>query len=313
VKYILIVAFVVSTFTAKACDHCNIFLNIGPNDYKNRIGLYYRARFAYGTYTETGTILQPKHGGHGSTAEYWNNKINDTYSSIDLRGTFYHKEKWQTFVSIPMVMNEEKINDLSKYVINSVGDPWVVETYQIYNTKCTSDTIKFTQRISLGGGVKLPLGKVNYTTPLGIPNLDLQPGTGSFDFLVNLSYKARFKKFGLLTYANFKLNTANKNQYAYGKATNVTVNAFYIYELSKRIKIMPLSGIYMEYAGNDTKEGMKQLDTGGKTFCWNAGFSLFFNKMSLNFQYQDVIAQNLNGNTQLFTNHLIQTSINYNF
>ena len=34
----------------------------------------------------------------------------------------------------------------------------------------------------MGGGVKLPLGSISKSYAFGTPNLDLQPGSGSWDF-----------------------------------------------------------------------------------------------------------------------------------
>jgi len=60
-----------------------------------------------------------------------------------------------------------------------------------------------------------------------MPNLDLQPGTGSFDYFWSLTYIKKYKQFGMYSNFNYKFNTYNIEGYKYRSVTNSTLNAFF--------------------------------------------------------------------------------------
>lgn len=309
-KKIIIILFILRSVSAFACDNCNVFLNISPNDYRNSIGFYHHSRFMYGKYNELGQVLL-KHGGI-ETSELLNKEITDLYQTYELRGTFYLREKWKTMFTLPVVNNTEKIDGLAKYSIKGMSDPILMQTYQLYNTKETVDSIdQVTHRVTVGGGLKIPLGSIDKEYAFGKPNLDLQPGSGSWDFLFLTTYAVRYKSLGFSSNLNIKFNSYNKYNFKYGNTLNFNGNIFYIKPL-KGLTLMPFVGLYIEKFEKDYELSILN-DSGGATFFGNLGLKVYKGSWSIDAQYQKVFSSQLNGDTQLFTIYRTTVGINYNF
>lgn len=309
-KKAILILLIVRSFVAFSCDNCNVYLNISPNDYRNSFGVYHHSRFMYGKYNELGQVLL-KHGGV-ETSQLLNKEVIDIYRTYELRGTFYLKDRWKTMFTLPIVDNTEKIDGLAKYRIKGLGDPMLIQTYQLYNTKQSSDTVqRATHRFTMGGGVKIPLGSISNSYDFGTPNLDLQPGSGSWDFLFLTTYAFRYKSLGFSTNLNVKFNTYNQENFRYGNTLNMNANIFYIKEL-KGIVFMPFVGTYIEQFEKDYEYSIIN-DSGGATFFGNIGLKLYKDNWSLNAQYQRVYDTQLNGDTQLFTIYRTSVGLNYNF
>lgn len=309
-KKIIIILFILRSASTFACDNCNVFINISPNDYRNTVGFYHHSRFMYGKHNELGQVLL-KHGGI-ETSELLNKEVTDLYQTYELRGTFFLKEKWKTMFTLPVVNNTQSIDGLAKYSIQGIADPIIMQSYQVYSTKETIDTTeKITQRVTLGGGVKVPLGSIDKTYAFGKPNLDLQPGSGSWDFLFLSTYAIKYKSVGFSANLNVKFNSYNVDHFKYGNTLNFNGNLFYI-KTTKGITVMPFVGVYIEKFERDYELSVLN-DSGGATFFGNLGLKLYKGKWSIDAQYQKVVATQLNGDSQLFTIYRTSVGLNYNF
>ncbi len=309
-KQIIIVLLLLLSFPSLACDNCNVFINISPNDYRSSIGVYHHTRYMIGTYNSLGQVYL-KHGGE-NIEELVNKKIEDFYRTYEVRGTYYFGQKWRTVFTLPFIDNTQQIDGLAKYRVRGIGDPIVMQTYQVYNSKFSNDsTPEIVHRFEIGGGIKVPAGSIEKRYPFGEPNIDLQPGTGSWDFLFLATYSARFKQLGFSSNLNVKFNTYNKNNFRYGNTLNLSLNTFYIKNF-KRIVLMPYVGGYIEHFEKDYEYSIIN-DSGGATFFGNIGFKLYKGNWSLTAQYQKVFSNKLNGDTQLFTINRTTVGLNYNF
>ncbi len=310
-KRILVIILLLSSITSFACDNCNIFLNISPNDYHNSFGIYYRTRHMFGKYNTLGQV-RLKHGGGQETSTLLSKEVKDIYQSYELRGAFYWKLKWKTMFIIPIADNTQKVNGLAKYRVRGIADPVIIQMYQLYNTKqCMDSTDTPTHRVAIGGGVKIPLGSIDKTYPYGKPNVDLQPGSGSWDFIFLTTYAFRFKSVGFTSNLNVKFNTYNEDNFKYGNTLNFNANVFYMKKI-KNIIVMPFIGGYIEKFDKDYQEIVIK-DSGGATFFGNVGLKLYKGAWSINAQYQKVLSTQLNGSTQLFTLYRTTVGFNYNF
>ena len=294
-----------------ACDHCNLFLNMNPNDYKNTLGIQYRSRLLSGSFEVDGT-LKPKHAGH-VTNEMAGKSLTELYSRYELTGNFFINKLWSIQTVIPLINNVQSIDGLAKYTIWGMGDPLVMGSYQIFNTKNTSDTIKFAHRLTGGLGLKLPLGKIDVSYPAGQPNLDLQPGSGSWDGLVLLTYIAKYNSFGVFLNANGKLNTANASNYKYGGTVNSSFYLFYQKKFKETVTVMPSFGVYTEIAGLDRNNGITEAETGGQNYLGDLGLSIFLKKIRLSANYQPLLASYMRSATQIDIKNRMIFSLNYNF
>jgi len=318
-KTILFLFLLISTYSI-ACDGCNVFVNFSPNDYKNRISLFARNRMMIGEYNMFGLMTLTKHASHGNDPSFWNNQVIEHYNTLELRGSFYVKEVWKTTLIIPFINNHQTVGTENRYIVNGFSDPIIMESYQVYNSFKTDDKSKLLHRLEIGLGVKLPLGKINITNELGLPNLDLQPGTGSFDYLANLTYITKYKQMGMYSNLNYKFNTFNADNYKYGNTTNVTINMFYQTK-GPKISFMPSVGVYVEqmsfdenkYSQNNETTYFEYSDTGGQILFANIGLKIYKGDFVLTTEFQKVMGSKLNGYSQLLTRHKINVGLTYNF
>jgi hypothetical protein len=310
-KFIFFMFLFTSSF---ACDICNMNVSLIPEDFKNTFSLMYRSRFTQGTYSSTGTIplsTVSRHSGPGNTETiHYGKKVKEIYNVYDLRGIFYLNDKFSLMVSLPIVNNVKTIDNVKTLDIQKIGDPMVLVNYNLVNTKLIPG-LKTNHRLNLGVGVKLPFGSYRITADGKLIEPDLQPGTGSLDFLFTTDYVFTKRNFGVLNNMNFKLNTANKSTYRYRDSWNHTLIFFYLKEVIKNVSIMPNTGFYYEYANVDSKNSTAIPQSGGAVTFANFGFNIYFKKMRFEATYQEVIYNNMMGNTQLPTKKRTTLGLSY--
>lgn len=296
--------------SAFACDNCNIYLGINPNDFYHNFGIRFRTRFHEGTFSSAGSLML-KHG--GTEPIYTNSTIRETYQRIELSGKYYWNPRWNTQIVAPYILNTQEIDNAVEYFVQGVGDLTILQNYLLFNTKDVTDSVRFKHRLSLGVGLKLPTGRINIERPRGIPGIDLQPGTGSWDGLASVTYSAMYKRIGLMVNGNYKCNTFNGNGFKYGNTLNLTSGLFYLIRIREKLQLMPGLGVYAEYFDQDY-EGYDVLnDTGGNTWMMDTNLNLYLNKINFRFNYQKVIANNLVNEQQIPTKWRLNLGVFYSF
>jgi len=303
-----------------ACDGCNVYINFSPIDYKNRISLIGRSRLMYGEYNMFGKQILTKHASHGNNPLFWNKKVQENYNTFEIRGAFYMREIWKTTIVIPFVNNQQFVGDNQRFVVNGLSDPILLESFQVFNSLKTDDSLKFKHRLQIGGGVKVPLGRIDKTYENGLPNLDLQPGSGSLDFISSITYLFKIKNFGVNSNINVKFNGFNKDNYKYGNTLNSTINLFWQTSV-KDVTFMPLVGGYFEkmnldeskFEQNGNRVIIDYKDTGGMLLFGTVGLKMFYKSVSMSLNYQQNVFSQLNGYTQLLTKNRINLGLTYSF
>lgn len=302
---------------AMACDICNMNVSLIPEDNKNTFSLMYRSRFTEGTYDFIGTIPVPntsRHAGPSSEiTEHFGKKVIEIYNVYDIRGVYYLNKRLSLMGSVPIINNIKHMDGKKKFDFTNIGDPIVLANYNLVNTKLTPG-LKFNHRLNVGGGMKFPLGKSDLMIDDELIETDMQPGTGSLDFLVSTDYIFTIKNFGLLNNINYKFNTVNKsNDYKYGSSWNHTITAFYLKKLTDNITIMPNTGFYYEYANTDMLNGNYIPQSGGMVTFGTFGFNFYIKKVRLETSYQTALHNSMNGNTQLPTKNRVTVGLSYYF
>jgi hypothetical protein len=117
------------------------------------------------------------------------------------------------------------------------------QTYQAYGIRDPSLLLFYTRTwnwknqshfLSIGGGVKMPLGAYRVSYEKKLLNPYLQPGTGSWD--IPLSYQYVFthnERKGITLEGGYKYNTTNILEIKIGNSTQHFLHAFY--KLEKKI------------------------------------------------------------------------------
>lgn len=317
-KKILVGLMLAVSMVSYACDNCNIYLNLSPNDYRNSIGIYMRQRQHYGTYDLFGEMIATRHTGHGNDLALWGQDVYETYQTYELRGTYYLRDKWNFTAVVPYIRNTQKIGNDNRYTVTGLGDPTLITSYQLINTKKDTGKVVFSNRLTAGIGVKFPLGKTDLSYKNGIPNLDLQPGTGAWDLMSFATYTVKYKFVGMNFIANFRRNGRDVNLYRYGFTTNATANLFFDWTI-KSSTLRLIGGAYLENARMDAtysdyyQNEQEHDDTGGTVIFANGGIQFYTSNFTIFGEYQHAFSSQLNGYTQLLTSNKINLGITYNF
>lgn len=264
-----------------------------------------------GQYNQIGQMMITKHSAHANDPSIWGKEVTEYYNTLELRGVFYHREIFKTTAILPMSINTQSLDNVLRYQVVGISDPIIIESVQIFNTLKGKNVLK--HRVEVGAGIKFPLGATDLTYEEGTPNLDLQPGTGSWDGILTATYLMKYKKsLGWFTNVNYKLNSANQVDYKYGNALNVTSSFFYQTQ-GEKVKWMPTAGGYVEMAAQDQDLGLLQDESGGNIWFATAGFKVFWKSFNLTTDFQKVVKSNLNGYRQLYTRYKLNVGLTYSF
>jgi len=163
---------------------------------------------------------------------------------------------------------------------------------------------------SLGGGVKMPLGQ-SEAKIVGIASEDMQPGTGSWDFMA-WGYVSR--DFRLISSSkafaglSSRFNGYNSREYKFG---NEIIASFGVIGKAYRIIDYSLYGRY-RWADSDKRANADIPNTGGHWIYLIPGLTVHLTKdMGLKTEWEIPVYRNLTGARQFTTSFLVSFSIFY--
>lgn len=219
---------------------------------------------------------------------------NEYYHTAEAWGRFVPHKRVQLFAFVPTHFykkQEDGITTLS----NGLGDASLIVNYILLNTANDSADSDWKHALQMGGGVKLPTGKNSFAENNENTIPQMQPGTGSVDFPLNIIYTLRYKSFGLNSEYNYRVNLANAQGYKFGDRFNATTRVFY-WKKFEHYTFLPNTGISYEHGAADVKDGVLQDYTGGNVVLANAGMDFYFNKFSVGLSAQQPVYQYLGEN-----------------
>lgn len=299
-----------------ACDLCNLYLSINPYDFKNSFSVNYRIVSASALYKAGPHFNSSRSSGvnrRHSSGQYFlkDTRVDERFQVVDLWGKYFVAKKLQLAINVPIEYNDYQYDKKVQTSVNGLGDISVLGIYQLHNTQ-TDTSNNFRQRVSVGGGVKLPTGNYKAMKNDELIAEDLQAGSGSVDVILLANYMARYKKVGISLLTSYKLNGQNKLKYSFANGINVTGNLFYQLPVLKKNAIIPDVGVYYEQAERDSKDGNIVKNTGGRVLFMTYGIKLVRMPFVLEMRYQKKIKETLN-DSQMPNNDRYIIGLTYNF
>lgn len=321
--------------TSWACDLCSVYIGIQPRDFKSSIGFRYRYRLFEEKYiinkSNTGTSNLVKTSSSrlmsnsGMNINHVENGITGTnnstllyteqYNSFDIVANLRFGKRFSVLLNTSFSDNYVYKNDSIVDNISGVGDLMLIANYRLFYTKIANDSLaknKLLHRLTVGGGIELPTGSFNKksvksyetsftsNTIIGQPLMELdehlQPGTGSFNYLLLLQYMVKFNRIGLNNNISYKINTKNKNDFQFANRFNVNSSIFYLAKLNDKITLMPNTGLSYEFSEHDKRNENILIDSGGEALFVNGGLQLFYKNMSFATTYFQPVYNYLYGN-----------------
>ena len=295
--------FVGVIFNNYACEICgcsngNFQIGILPNFSKGFIGYRYStARYSSQLSTDA---TQYSH---------------DYYKTMELWGGFNIK-KIQVMAFMPYIFSKKKSDD-GNTSTNGVGDLLLLVNYKIFSSTSLVNSEKTTLRndIYIGGGVKLPTGvnRVDTGNPdFNIGDFNSQAGTGSVDYIFNVTHNIMWNNSGIVTNAAYRINTSNKEDYRFGN--RAYINTSYYYTFTKgNTKIKPNAGINYQSNAINSYEGAKVDQSNGYNLNTTIGINVIRNnKVGFNAMAFIPTTQNMyDGQTKLKSRILL--GVTYSF
>jgi hypothetical protein len=240
--------------SASACDICGCaggsnYMGMMPMYQQDFIGLRYSYRYF------TAYNLPDVLTGESSLMAV------DNYHTMDLMGRYYPVKRLQLIGLLPLD-DYRTLEDGALTQIRAIGDASLLVNYILINTADSFNKLNKNTLIA-GGGIKLPTGPFNRINESGILAPNMQPGTGSADYMANINYTWRRRKVGLSTEALFRINSENAAGYHYGNRVSSSIKSFYWLSRTNNTTWMPSFGIIADYSRKDMQGGEIQVYTGG--------------------------------------------------
>jgi hypothetical protein len=283
-KIIVIIILFTTVSNASACDVCGCslggnYFGLMPHFNKNFIGVRWSQAQFYA------------HMNHHS--EYFQDEYShDTYHKLEVWGRINISSRLQLFAFIPYSYNNMN-GSLQKVNASGMGDVTIIGNYKLFNT---AEDSNWKQMMTVGGGIKLPTGRIDQTDRGKLVNPNFQLGTGSVDFLLNTVYQLRYKNSGVNLETGYKINTRNKNDYHFGNQWYVSSQLFYSKKLGS-ITLLPNAGAYFEESAQH-KDGESRLtNTGGHALFLSTGMETYFKSFSIGANYKHPLSQQYNSDS----------------
>ena len=274
-----------STIVAKACDICGCgvgsgYIGILPDFNKKIFGLRYR------------TNSLKTHVGIGGSSSYLT--TTEHYQVSELWGAINITRKIRLMATIPYNFNEKE-NSSGIHNINGLGDISLAGFYNLMNTRTAAgDDRLIVQSLWLGAGVKLPSGKYAPANKLNSNDANIfQLGTGSFDFNVLTMYDLRLQDMGINLTGSYKMNTVNKDDYAYGNKLSVNAQFYHKFKLGNYCSVAPNAGATFEKSKKDREDNFTMDVSGGNITMATIGSEISYKKIVAGFNWQTPLGQNL--------------------
>jgi hypothetical protein len=280
-KFLLLVLLTLFLFSAEACDICgcgvgNYYIGILPQFKSQFIGL----RYHFNKFN-TRLIDDP--------TQY----SNDFYQTVDIWSGWNIGKKFQLLALIPVNFNHQE-SDEGVSNLKGLGDVLVLMNYKVFDINSKNNQGRnVNQQLLIGGGFKFPTGKfeIDPNNPDVASQANTQLGSGSTDILVNAMYNVRVNKVGIMTQANYKVNSTNKEDYRFGNKFAASSFVSYTVNVNKSV-ISPNVGLIYENTGESNYAGSKVDLTSGTILQGVLGMEFGFRKISFGFNMQVPIAQN---------------------
>lgn len=264
-----------------ACDVCGCsiggnYFGILPQFNRHFIGLRWTAERSY-----TATSPLALREGRYHSEEY--------FRSADLVARFYPGHRWQVLALVPYRIQEQREGERLLQV-QGMGDVSLLAHYILLNTG-DSLSRRWKQTLTLGGGIKLPIGRSDHTSEDGIrlhPNLQL--GSGSTDLLFAAAYTLRRNAWGWSSDLLFRWNTENSDGYHFGNRL-IGSSKFFYWKSMKGYALLPNIGVFMDAGMPNRDQGKAVHQSGGTAAFYTLGLDVYAGRFSAGLTVQPPLWQ----------------------
>jgi hypothetical protein len=236
---------------------------------------------------------------------------NDYFKTAELWGGINITKKLQLIGIVPISFIHQ-VSDDGTVNKNGFGDIAVMANYKVLDIS-SGGKAAVNQQLWLGTGIKLPTGKfaADINDPAIVALANTQTGSASTDFMLSGVYNLTINKTGINTNVNYKMNTRNKDKYAFGNRFSAGVLGYHTFSAGK-IAINPNLGVTYENLAASKLQSQKIDMTGGNATLAVAGLEVSVKKVTAGFSIQLPVAQNFaEGQTKINSKGLLHVSFSF--
>lgn len=297
------VALLALSSVASACDVCGCsiggnYFGILPQYHRHFVGLRWSEQ-----------SFRSAHSRSAALAGRFDSE--ESFRAADMLGRFYLSRRVQMLAVAPYHFFH-RVENAQTTNTQGLGDVSVMAGYILLDT---GDSIhrNWQHTLSVNGGVKLPTGSHRLTNTEGeLLHPNLQPGSGTTDFLLSVMYTVRRGAWGFTTDASGRLNTTNRRtNYQFGNRLSGSAKFFY-WKNSGRVTFLPNAGVFADAALANEGDFDFTQGTGGAIALATGGLDVYAGHFSMGFTFQQPVWQNL-GNGKVHNNSRWMATLNYVF
>jgi hypothetical protein len=257
-----------------SCEVCGSaagggFFGILPFVQSHYVGIQYR----HTRFTTNHTDLLSGHRSYSG----------ESFQQLQLTGRWNINARTHLYVLLPWHMNERTESGVVDRFIG-IGDAQLM-VHRVLLNRDDLNAEHWKHLVTVGGGVKLPIGAYRITGLNGEVNPYLQPGTGSWDAVGYANYTVRKNMWGGTTQWTYSFNTRNSSGFRYANKCTGSVQAFFWKRLGI-VTLLPMAGAELTIAGADLDDTTVLHQSGGDSLFGQAGCSAYLSRVLLHFRYQ---------------------------
>ncbi|AII50770.1 hypothetical protein [Hymenobacter sp. APR13] len=295
-KIVLLLLALLPAQTLLACDICGCFMGITPYDNQSSFSLMHRYRIFNG-YQALGQDPQFFPNGarpllarplNGADNDYTHSHKGDptdfeAFRVVELRGKYFLAKRLELNAFVPYVMNTSQING-RQLNLSGLGDVTVFAGYHLLRN---IETAGVQSRLIVGGGLKLPTGSFQRSSPAGrrYPTLT-QPGTGTTDGFVYANYIGSYRSFGLSLNTSYRSGASNRFQESLAPGVAAFANIFYRVPLGENWQLYPSAQLFYEKTKGEMFEGRLTGEHAMNNALLGPGLDVYYKNLSLNASVQ---------------------------
>jgi hypothetical protein len=278
-KKIMALLLVGLTNNIYACDICGCSagsnsLGILPGFKSNFVGVRHQYRSFSSSAHEIGSNAMPSSIENYNTTEIW--------------AKYMPTNRWQFFAFVPFHRYQRTENN-KVTMLHGLGDISILSNYILINTGDSSKR-NWKHALQVGGGIKLPTGRHNLLKDSLMVNPNLQPGTGSYDVMINAMYTLRYKKSGLHSEISYNLNNPNDQNFRFGNRYAVNLKYFYIRK-TPQYTFLPFAGVGFETSDPNEINNEDQQYTASQSKLLLLGIDIYYKQVAIGFNYKKPISE----------------------
>ena len=288
---------VVFNFNAFGCDQCSCassgFMGIVPQFGKHFAGVRYQ--YQNFSTTHSSSIIEG----------FELDRSREHFHTIEVFGSYVPHWRVQILASMPFHYQKQVSEQEGTFIGYGLGDAWLGVNYTVISTP---DTIgkKLRHNLILGAGIKTPTGPTTLENRNERLNMNLQPGTGSWDPNFTARYILRVKRWGISSAVDFRLNTTNSDGYRFGNRLTGLLGAFY-WTTYRKLTIVPQLAIMHDNSWTDLLNKVPQAATGGYSSWARANLQIGIKRMIIDVGYSMPVFHNM-GSGEVTPEHQINFS-----